>query len=76
LLAPAGLLDLAIKTLDRLTIPMQKLSSHYARFSLRRDSSQSNFEVHVPFPAFRSREAKQYFEALRELARATSERGD
>ena len=74
LLAPAGLLDLAADTLDRLTIPMQKLSSHYARFSLRRDTVQPNFEIHVPFPAFRSLEAKQYFAALRELARAISER--
>lgn len=74
LLAPAGLLDLATNTLDRLTVPMQTLSSHYARFSLRRDTSQPNFEVHIPFPAFRSIEAKQYFGALRELARAISER--
>jgi len=74
LLAPAGLLDLATNTLDRLTVPMQKLSSHYPRFSLRRDTSQLNFEIHVPFPAFRSLEAKQYFGALRELARAISER--
>ena len=58
LLAPVGLLDLATKTLDRLAVPMQKLSSHYARFSLRRDASQSNFEVHLPFPAFRSAEAQ------------------
>jgi hypothetical protein len=74
LLAPAGLLDLATKTLDRLVVPMQKLSSHYVRFSLRRDASQSNFEVHLPFPAFRSTEAKQYFGALREVARTISER--
>jgi hypothetical protein len=74
LLAPAGLLDLATKTLDRLAVPMQKLSSHYVRFSLRRDASQSNFEVHLPFPAFRSTEAKQYFGALREVARTISER--
>jgi hypothetical protein len=74
LLAPAGLLDLATKTLDRLAVPMQKLSSHYVRFSLRRDASQSNFEVHLPFPVFRSTEAKQYFGALREVARTISER--
>jgi hypothetical protein len=72
LLAPKGLLDLATKTLDRLAPPMQKLSLHYARFSLRRDGS--HFEVHMPFPAHRSMEAKQYFEALRELAYAVSER--
>jgi hypothetical protein len=74
LLAPSGLLDMATKTLDRLTIPMDKLSPRYARFSLRRDASQSNFEVHVPFPQYRSTNAEKYFEALRELARAVSER--
>jgi len=74
LLAPAGLLELAAKTLDRLAPPMQRLSSRYARFSLRRDSSQSNLEVHVPFPAYRSMEARRYFEALRELAHAIGER--
>jgi hypothetical protein len=72
LLAPAGLLDLATQTLDKLAIPMQKLSDRYARFSLRRDSP--NLEVHLPFPGFRTLDAKQYFEALRGLARAISER--
>jgi len=76
LMAPAGLLDLAKQTLDRLTLPMQKLSDHYARFSLRRDAANaSNFEVHVPFPAYRTLDARQYFEALRGLARLVSERG-
>ncbi len=74
LLAPVGLLDLATQTLDRLALPMQKLSARYARFSLRRDASQPNFEVHIPFPAFRTLEARQYFEALRQLAQAISER--
>jgi hypothetical protein len=71
LMAPAGLLDLATATLDRLTIPMQKLSSRYARFGLHR--SAPNFELHLPFPDHRTADAKQYFEALRELARAVSE---
>jgi hypothetical protein len=74
LLAPAGLLDLARQTLDRLTIPMQKLSGHYVRFSLRRDASRPNLEVHVSFPAYQTLEAKQYFEALRGLAQAVGER--
>lgn len=74
LLAPAGLLDLATKTLDRLALPMQRLSSRYSRFSLRRDASQPNFELHIPFPAFRTLEARQYFEALRQLASTISER--
>jgi hypothetical protein len=74
LLAPTGLLDLATQTLDGLSIPMQKLSDRYMRFSLRRDASQPNFEIHVPFPAYRTLDARQYFEALRGLARAISER--
>ena len=72
LMAPAGLLDLAKETLGRLNLPMQKLSDHYVRFSLRRETP--NFEVHVPFPAYRTLDAKQYFEALRELARAVNEK--
>jgi hypothetical protein len=74
LLAPAGMLDLASQTLDRLTLPMGKLADHYTRFSLRRDASPSHFEVHLPFPAFRTLDARQYFEALRGLARLVSER--
>jgi hypothetical protein len=74
LLAPAGMLDLASQTLDRLMLPMGKLADHYTRFSLRRDASPSHFEVHLPFPAFRTLDARQYFEALRGLARLVSER--
>ena len=72
--APQGLLELASSTLDRLSISMQKLSPRYARFSLRRDTSQSNFEVHVPFPQHRTENAEHYIQALRDLARAVSER--
>jgi hypothetical protein len=72
LMAPAGLLDLATQTLERLTVPMQKLSEHYARFSLRRDTP--NLEMHILFPEYRTLDARQYFEALRGLARAISER--
>ena len=72
LMAPRGLLDLATTTLNRLAAPMQKLSPRYARFSLRRDAP--NLELHVPFPAYRASDAAQYFEALRELARAIGER--
>lgn len=72
LMAPKGLLDLATTTLDRLAAPMGKLSPRYARFSLRRDTP--NLEVHMPFPQYRVTEANQYFEALRELAQAVSER--
>ena len=73
LLAPKGLLDLATKTMEGLAAPMQNLSPHYARFSLRRDASQPNFEVHVPVPQVRRESASQYFESLRALARAVSD---
>ncbi len=72
LMAPRGYLDMAAGTLDRLGAPLEKLSSRYARISLRR--SAPNFEVHVPFPSHRTTDAVEYFEALRGLARAASER--
>ena len=72
LLAPNGLLDMAATTLEKLAVPMDKLSPRYARFSLRRDAP--NFEVHVPFPEYRVASAQKYFDALRELARAIGER--
>jgi hypothetical protein len=72
LMAPKGLLDLATTTLDKLAAPMEKLSPRYARFSLRRDTP--NLEVHVPFPRYRAADAQQYFQALRELARAVGQR--
>jgi len=72
LMAPQGLLDLATRTIDDLAAPMRKLSPYYARFSLRRDAP--NLEVHMPFPAYHTSDATQYFEALRDLARAIGER--
>jgi hypothetical protein len=71
LMAPAGLLDLAAKTLDRLALPLQKLSPRYSRFGLHRNAP--NFEVHVPFPDPHNVDAGQYFAALRELAGAVNE---
>jgi hypothetical protein len=72
LMAPQGLLDLATSTVDRLAAPMEKLSARYARFSLRRDAP--NLEVHLPFPKHQTTDAGRYFESLRGLARAVSER--
>lgn len=72
LMAPQGLLDLATSTVDRLAIPMEGLSARYARFSLRREAP--NLEVHVPFPQYQMADAGRYFESLRGLARAVSER--
>ncbi len=74
LLTPNGLLDLATTVLDKLSDPMQKFSPRYARLSLRRNVSQSNLELHVPFPNYRTEDADQYFEMLCALARAISER--
>jgi hypothetical protein len=74
LLAPKGLLDLASTGLDKLAVPMQKLSPRYARFSLRRDASQPNLELHVPFPAYHTSDASEYFQALRDLAQAIGQR--
>ena len=72
LMAPRGLLGLAVTTLSQLAPRMQSLSPRYARLSLRKTAP--NLEVHVPFPDYRTLDARQYFEALRELARAISER--
>lgn len=74
LLAPKGTLDLAAESLDQLAVPMQNVSPRYARLSLRRDASKSNLELHVPFPEYRAVNADRYFESLRALARAISER--
>lgn len=72
LMAPKGLLDLAALTVEKLAIPMQGLSPRYVRLSLRKDVP--NFEIHIPFPDHRNAEATSYFEALRSLARAVTER--
>lgn len=72
LMAPKGLLDLAASTLDKLNGPMHKLSVRYARLSLRKETP--NLEIHIPFPDYRNTESKNYFEALRGLAQAVSER--
>jgi hypothetical protein len=72
LLAPKGLLGLAVTTLDKLSSPMERLSPRYVRLSLRRN--EPNLEIHVPFPPYRTTDAGRYFEALRELAAAVGER--
>jgi hypothetical protein len=70
--APVGFLELAGAALDRLAAPLEKLSPRYARFSLRKDTP--NFELHLPFPDYRSMDAAAWFEALRALAQAVGER--
>lgn len=74
LLAPKGLLDLAATVVDKLVVPMQNFSPRYVRLSLRRDASQPNLELHVPFPQDRAESANGYFESLRALAHAVGER--
>jgi hypothetical protein len=71
LMAPAGLLNLAAATLDRLAPPLQNFSSSYARVSLSRTAP--NLELHVPFPDQQTQPARQYFEALRDLAHSINE---
>jgi len=71
LMAPRGFLDMATTTLDRLAIPIQKLSPRYSRLSLRKNTP--NLEIHIPFPDTRTIDAVQYFGALRNLARAIGE---
>lgn len=73
LMAPRGTLDLAAATLDRLKASLERLSPRYVRISLRR--STPNLELHLPFPNHTTRDAIDYFEALREVARAASTRG-
>ncbi len=72
LMAPRGSLALAAQALERLNPALAKLSSGYARFSLRR--AAPNLEIHVPFPNRDTTDAVDYFEALRELARAVGQR--
>jgi hypothetical protein len=72
LMAPRGLLGLAVETVDRLAIPMQTLSTRYFRFSLRKTAP--NVELHLPFPNPRETDAKTYFQSLIDLGRAIGER--
>jgi hypothetical protein len=72
LMAPKGLLDLAVTTLDHLMAPMQSLSPRYMRLSLRKTAP--NMEVHLPFPNPRETDARAYFQSLNDLGRAVGER--
>ena len=72
LLAPKGLLDLASTTLDALALPMQNLTTRTMRFSLRK--TDNKMEIHLPFPNTRASDATVFFENLRALAKAASER--
>ncbi len=71
LMAPKGYADLALSTVETLAGHRDQLSPVFRRFALRRSSP--HFEVHIPFPDIRKREAAEFFETLRELARAVSQ---
>jgi hypothetical protein len=72
LMAPKGLLSMAGETVERLAVPMQALSPHFVRLSLRKSSP--NMEIHLPFPDPRETDAKAYFQSLSNLGRAVGER--
>lgn len=71
LMAPAGLLDLAASTLDRIAGDMDRLAPHYIRFNLSKEAP--NLEIHLPFPDPRKDDAAAYFEALRNLVLALAQ---
>ena len=70
--APAGFLDLAESSFDRLAAPLERLSPRLVRLSLRRDNP--NLELHLPFPDTRTRDAAEWFGWLRQLAQTIGER--
>lgn len=72
LMAPKGLLNLAVETVDRLSLPMHTLSTRYIRLSLRKTAP--NMELHLPFPDPNATNAKAYFQSLLDLGHAVGER--
>lgn len=72
LMAPKGLLNLAVETVDRLSLPMHTLSARYIRLSLRKTAP--NMELHLPFPDPNATNAKTYFQSLLDLGHAVGER--
>ncbi len=69
LMAPPGRVAPAASALAALVGPLQRLSTHYSRLSVRRDAP--HLEVHIAFPDRRS-DAGQFIEALQELARSAA----
>ncbi len=70
LMAPRGTLGLATTALTRLVPPAQKLSTHFWRFSLRRDTP--HLELHLAFPD-RQKDADEFIGSLQDLAQAVGE---
>ncbi len=71
LMAPAGQLPQALKLLAAVEASSRRLGPHLWRFGLRRDSP--HFEIHLAFPDRQNPDASQWFEDLRDLARAVAD---
>lgn len=71
LMAPAGQLEAASQLLDRIGPQSARLAPRYRRLALR--TSGQHIELHVPLPDTKTCDAAEYFEALRDLVRATVE---
>lgn len=68
LMAPKGLVTLAIEELTRLEAPLNRLAPQPVRFALRKD--HPHLEVHLPFPDTGQVSADHFFAALQTLAAA------
>jgi hypothetical protein len=69
--APQGYPDLARSTVTNLTRQRAALAPTTIRFAFRRDSP--HLELHIPLPDPETRNAEEFFEALRNLARAVND---
>jgi hypothetical protein len=74
LYAPKGYQDLARSTVEALAGPRAALAPAYRRFALRRNPP--HLEIHIPLPDPNTRDAAEFFEALRDLARGVSQDRD
>ena len=74
LFAPKGYAELAHAAVEGLAELRARLAPVYTRFALRRTSP--HLEVHIPLPHPRQRDAAEFFETLRALARAVSQERD
>lgn len=69
LLAPTGLLNLAVEDLERATAA-RALPMGFHRFGLRKDPAR--LEIHLPVPNLKITDADEFFSAIRALAQAVS----
>lgn len=68
LMAPSDQLERAASTLAALDSPLKRLTLHCLRFSLRRNASTSQLEVHLPLPDRKAIKAEEWVEAFQDLA--------